>query len=136
MSAQVFVPRPTDATGPYWDATRDHKLVLQYCPRCEEFVHHPREACPGCLGREFRWVESTGRGTVHAFSVHHRPFEAMSADDLPYIVAFIDLEEGVRFLSNIIGVDPAAVAVGHRVNLTWRAVGEGYHLPVFEPADR
>ncbi len=132
----AFVPKISDATGPYWEATRDRRLLLQYCPACERYVHHPREACPGCLGRDLEWRESAGRGVVHAFSVHHRPFEARTREDCPYVVAFVDLEEGVRFLSNVVDADFETLTVGTPVTLTWRAIGEGYHLPVFTPSEQ
>jgi uncharacterized OB-fold protein len=131
MSQADFTPKPTDGTGPYWEATKERRLVLQWCPRCSRYVHHPREACPGCLGTELEWVESVGCGAVHAASVHHRPFEVMSMEDCPYVVAFIDLDEGVRFMSNIVGDDAVSVRTGDRVELVWRPVAEGYHLPVF-----
>lgn len=136
MSRADFVPRIGDATGPYWEATKERRLLLQYCPSCERHVHHPREACPGCLRRELEWRESAGSGAVHAFSVHHRPFEAMAKEDCPYVVAFIDLVEGVRFLSNLVVDDPGSVSVGMPVELSWTAIGEGYHLPVFTPAEK
>jgi uncharacterized OB-fold protein len=136
VSQSEFRPKPTDATGPYWAATRDRRLVLQWCPSCAAYVHHPREVCPRCLGRVLEWRESAGAGTVHAMSVHHRPFEAMSAEDCPYVVAFVDLDEGVRFLANLVDAPPDSHAVGDRVALTWVPVADGYHLPAFRPAGR
>lgn len=130
----AFVPKTSEATLPFWEATREQVLLLQYCPSCEHYVHHPREACPGCLGRELEWRPSSGRGVVHALSVHHRPFEAMTKEDCPYVVAFIDLEEGVRFLSNVVDAEHEELAVGDSVTLSWTSVGEGYHLPVFTPS--
>jgi uncharacterized OB-fold protein len=131
MSRRDFVPRISEVTRPYWEATRRQELVLQQCRRCGKLVHHPREACPHCLSRELDWVTSTGTGTVHARSIHYRPFEAMGADDCPYVVAFIDLDHGVRFLSNLVGEDRETIAPGSRVELGWEPIGEGYHLPVF-----
>jgi uncharacterized OB-fold protein len=136
VTRRDFVPTQTEATGPYWEATRRQSLLLQWCPRCETHVHHPREACPRCLNRDLTWRESDGLGTVHAVSVHYRPFEAMPAEACPYAVAFVDLDDGVRFLSNIVGCDPETVHAGQRVRLTWEPVGDGYHLPVFSPDQR
>jgi uncharacterized OB-fold protein len=134
VSQADFRPRPTDATGPYWAGTRERRLLLQWCADCGRFVHHPREACPGCLGTNLTWRESRGGGAVHALSVHHRPFEAMGPEDCPYVVAFVDLDEGVRFLANLVGAAPESFAVGDRVALTWTPVADGYHLPAFRPA--
>jgi uncharacterized protein len=134
VSQATFLPKPSEATQPYWEATRERRLLLQWCPACEAHVHHPREACPRCLGQDLTWVETGGGGVVHAVSVHHRPFEAMGPEDCPYVVAFVDLDDGVRFLANVVDADPDQVRVGDRVELTWVPVAEGYHLPAFRPA--
>lgn len=133
MSQADFHPSPSDATGPYWEATRERRLVLQWCAACRAHVHHPREACPQCLGTALEWVSSSGAGAVHAFSVHYRAFEAMGVEDCPYVVAFVDLDEGVRFLANLVECEADALSVGDRVELTWVAVADGYHLPAFRP---
>jgi uncharacterized OB-fold protein len=126
-----FTPTPSAATQPYWDGTKEQKLLLQRCEGCDRYIHHPREACPTCLGTELSWAQVPGTGTIHALSVHTVPFEAMSKEDCPYVVAFIDLDEGVRFLSNIVGPDRTEARAGDRVELSWQPVQSGYHLPVF-----
>jgi len=136
MSQADFTPTISEATRPYWEATKARRLVLQRCVACTRYVHHPREACPRCLGQDFDWVESMGRGSIHAMSVHHRPFGAMSLEDCPYIVAFIDLDEGVRFLANVVDTDDRSVTRGDAVVLTWKPVANGYNLPAFKPAPR
>ena len=137
MSQREFVPPFTDATAPYWDGTRNRQLMLQYCPACGRYVHHPREACPGCLSSALEWRASPGFGAVHAISVHYKPFEVMSAEECPYAVVFIDLDEGVRFLANVTADGPLeGIDVGDRVRLGWREVGGGYHVPVFHAGGR
>ncbi|MEV8434873.1 Zn-ribbon domain-containing OB-fold protein [Streptomyces chartreusis] len=132
MSQSDFLPPERPGTAPYWDATRSRRLLLQRCRACGQLIHHPREACPHCLAQDFVWEESTGRGSVHAVSVHHRPFEVMTTQDCPYVVAFVDLDDGVRFLSDIVGPDRETAAVGDRVRLVWKPVAGGCHLPLFE----
>jgi uncharacterized OB-fold protein len=136
VSQASFRPSPSAATRPYWDATRERRLLLQWCPTCRIHVHHPREACPRCLGQDLTWVESQGHGALHAVSVHHRPFGALSMEDCPYVVAFVDLDDGVRFLANVVEADLGRVEVGDRVELAWVPVADGYHLPAFRPAER
>jgi uncharacterized OB-fold protein len=128
-----FTPTPSETTQPYWDGTKERRLVLQRCEACDRFVHHPREACPSCLGSELSWTEVSGGGTIHALSVHTVPFEAMGKEDCPYVVAFIELDEGPRFLSNVVGPTRTEARAGDRVELTWQPVQSGYHLPVFRP---
>ncbi|MEU9706704.1 OB-fold domain-containing protein [Streptomyces sp. NPDC047981] len=132
MNQTDFLPPSRPATAPYWEATRSRSLVLQRCQVCASLVHHPREACPNCLGQEFSWEPSTGTGSIHAVSVHHVPYGVMTRADCPYVVAFIDLDDGIRFLSNIVGPRRLSAAVGDRVRLTWKPVADGYHLPLFE----
>jgi len=134
VSQRDFAPPGSEATAAYWSATRSRTLVLQRCRDCGRLVHHPREACPFCLSLDLAWHGSAGEGTIHAVSVHHRAFEAMDQEDCPYVVAFIDLDDGVRFLSNVVGPGRLGAAVGDRVRLSWIPVADGYHLPVFELA--
>ncbi len=131
MSQKNLCPSPSDVTEPYWRATRDRRLLLQWCPACERYIHHPRQACPGCLSTELEWRESSGSGLIHAISIHYRPFESMGQEDCPYAVAFVDLDEGVRFLANIVADNLGAVKVGDSVVLNWRPVADGFNLPEF-----
>jgi uncharacterized OB-fold protein len=126
-------PPVSDATQPYWDATRERRLVLQWCTSCDAPVWYPREICPGCLGDDLTWREASGAAEVYAFAVHHRPGNPTMEDRVPYVVALVELAEGVRMMTNIIGCDHAEVRVGMPVQLTWEALTDGRHLPQFEP---
>ena len=127
-------PPISDTTAPFWDATRGRRFLLQWCTACEAPVFYPRDNCPRCLGTALDWREASGRGTVYAVSVQHRPANPTMADRVPYTVALVDLEEGVRIMSNVIGSDPEAVAVGLPVALDWEPLSDGRHLPQFRPA--
>ncbi|MCZ7536619.1 MAG: OB-fold domain-containing protein [Acidimicrobiia bacterium] len=129
-----FEPEVTEHTQPFWDATRDRRLVIQWCPGCNAPVWYPRETCPGCLGSEYEWRESTGSGTVDAVTVMHRPGSPGMAEMVPYTVAMIELAEGVRMMSNVVGCEPYEVAPGMAVRLTWETLSDGRNLPLFEPA--
>jgi uncharacterized OB-fold protein len=134
--ATRFEPQPSELTKPYWDATRDRRLLLQWCASCDEPVHYPREVCPRCLGEGLSWREASGAGEVYAFGVHHQPASPLMADRVPYVVALIDLVEGARLMSNIVGCEPAEVRVGMSVKVTWEALSDGRHLPLFEPNEQ
>jgi len=89
-------------------------------------------ACARCGGRALDWRRSAGRGVVHAVSVVHRaPSPAFKAD-VPYAIALVDLDEGFRMMANIVGADPARVAIGDRVRLVFEQRGE-VALPQFTP---
>ena len=124
-------PRATDASRPYWDATREKKLLLQWCLDCDRPIHFPRVACPNCLGSRFDYREASGNATVHAVVVEHRPPSPFD-DDQPYAVALVDLAEGVRMVTNVVRSPPMDVRPGEAVRLTWEPLSDGRHLPLFE----
>jgi hypothetical protein len=133
------VTRPTQLesaeAGPYWEATRSRRLVLPWCTPCDRPFWYPRAACPVCLGTDIEWREATGQGTVYAVSVQHNAALPEFKDHVPYTVALVELDEGVRFMSNIVTSDPTDVAVGQRVRLSWEPIDDGRALAVFEPEE-
>jgi uncharacterized OB-fold protein len=128
-----FEPPMSTAGEPYWEATRDRRLVLPWCLGCGRAHWFPREACPHCLGGEIEWRDASGRGVVHAASVMPKPAMPMLADRVPYVVALVDLDEGVRLMTNIVEVAAEQVAVGMVVGADWEALSDGRHLLVFRP---
>lgn len=127
-------PADNPDTQAYWDATRDKKLMLQRCTSTGKFQFYPRAASIHDLGAPVEWVEASGKGTVYAVSVQYRPANPLMKDKVPYAVALVELEEGVRMMSNIVNCDAESVEVGQPVKLTWEALSDGRHLPLFEPA--
>lgn len=127
-----MLPPISDAAVPFWDATRDQRLVLQWCPACERAIHFPREACPSCLGTDLAFRPAAGTGTVYAISVMPKPGNPTMAGREPYAVALVDLPEGVRLLANVVGEGALDAAVGDAVRVAWEPLSDGRHLPVFE----
>ena len=109
----------------FWDGTREQQLLLPRCTDCGTVFWHPRTTCPACLSESLTWEPASGNGTVHAVTVNHRPER--------YAVALVDLDEGPRLMSNVVGVDADEVTVGMPVRLTWEALSDGRHLWLFEP---
>lgn len=126
-----FSPPISDAAEPYWEATRERRLVLQRCRACDRAIFFPREACPTCLGTDFEFRPSTGNGTVYASSTMPGPANPTMAGREPYVVALVDLDDGVRMLTNLVGDDVTSAAVGDRVRVAWEPLADGRHLPVF-----
>jgi uncharacterized OB-fold protein len=122
-------------SAPFWDATRERRLVIQWCTACSKPIFFPRAFCPHCdaPGSALEWRESNGRGNVYAVTVEHRP-ELMGATE-PYAVALVELEEGVRLVGNIVNCPLDTVAVKMPVQITWEALEDGRHLPLFEPQE-
>lgn len=128
-------PPVSELTRPFWEATRRREYLLQWCSSCETPIFYPREICPACLGTQMEWRPSRGSGEVHAVSVQHLPAAAFPAfNEGPYAVALIELAEGVRVMSNVVGCPPEEVTVGMQVTVTWEPLSDGRNLPLFEPA--
>ena len=128
-----FEPPVSRVSAPFWDATRERRLVLQHCRVCESAIWYPRVLCPGCGSDGLEWRDVAGDGEVYAVSVQHRAAHPGLAGRVPYAVALVDLDAGVRMLSNVIGCAADRVSVGTRVRPAWEALSDGRHLLMFEP---
>lgn len=129
----VPVPGPDDA--PYWRALAQGVLMIQRCADCGTVRHPPRPRCGHCASAAHRWESASGRGTVYSFTIVHHPANPELVDSVPYVVALIELDEGPRLVSNVVGVDPEHVAIGQRVGVRFDPVGDGMVLPRFTPTE-
>ena len=122
-------------TRAFWEATKEKKLIYQQCDDCGTVVFYPRAHCTGCVGGNLSWHTASGRGTVYTFSVVRKAEHPFFRTQVPYAVAWIDLDEGPRILSNIVGVDDPAtdIEVGARVMVEWEMHDE-LALPLFRLA--
>jgi uncharacterized OB-fold protein len=129
-------PRPPlrGEEAPYYAAAADGRLVLQRCPSCERIVFYPRTVCPHCHTGSPEWIDASGRGRVYSFSVLHRAGSPGFEADVPYVVALVDLEEGVRMLANVVNVPAEEVEIGMPVTATFERRAEDFVVPQFEPA--
>lgn len=129
----VPAPTPTGETERFWQGCRDRELLLQHCSVCERWVFYPRAICPHCWSDALEWRVASGTGTVRSFTTVHKPGHPGWKAAAPYTVAVIDLTEGPRMLTALVGVEPADVRIGAAVAVAFEAVGE-YTLPFFAPA--
>ncbi|MBI1735877.1 MAG: Zn-ribbon domain-containing OB-fold protein [Candidatus Rokubacteria bacterium] len=135
MSAELPTPVVTPETAPYWEGARAGKLLLQRCLACRALRFYPRRACPSCWSERVEWVEASGRGRVHSFTVIHRPPAPAFASRLPYVVALVDLEEGPRMMANVVGDGALEVAIDDPVTVTFEPRGD-IALPQFQRVAR
>ncbi|WP_199919292.1 Zn-ribbon domain-containing OB-fold protein [Streptomyces sp. NRRL S-1824] len=121
---------PDVETRPFWDGIAAGELRLQRCGDCGRAVFYPRALCPHCFGDRLEWFTSSGTGTVYSYTVARRAFSP-SAGEPPYTVALIDLDEGVRMMSRIVGGD--RVRIGDRVEMEITRLGgdDSPELPCF-----
>ncbi|HYU21264.1 MAG TPA: Zn-ribbon domain-containing OB-fold protein [Chloroflexota bacterium] len=129
------LPIPDPVTRPFWDSLTAHAIKLQRCGACGRFVYYPRAVCPSCLSDDLTWTPVSGRGVVHTFTIAHRHPNPVFGGEVPYVVALIELEEGARMLSSLIGVEPTpeAVNVGMPVEIVYDDVTDQITLPRFRP---
>ena len=127
------LPRfPEPDTQPFWDATKNHELRYQVCDECGGIVFHPRRHCTHCLSNKLSWKTSRGEGTIYTYSIVRQSYHPAFRERIPYVLAWIDLDEGFRMLSNVVD-DPENVKIGQRVRVEWRDY-DSVSLPVFGPA--
>jgi uncharacterized OB-fold protein len=130
-----FEPPVGEVSQPFWEATKDKKFLIQRCDACDKAIFYPREVCPTCLSSDsLSWTESSGAGTIYAASVQERPANPTMADKVPYVVALVELDDGIRLMSNVVNCPPYDASVGKPVRLTWEPMSDGRHLPQFELA--
>lgn len=127
-----IVPEPDALTAPYWRGAARGQLLLQHCSDCGLRWHPPGWLCPRCQSRRFTWAPASGAATVHSYTVVHHAVHGAVAQQVPYVIALFELEEGPRVVANFLG--PAdVIRIGQAVRLTFRAVAPGVCLPQFEP---
>ena len=129
--ATRMAPAITPDTEFFWNGLQDNKLLIQRCGGCGELRHPPRPMCPNCRSLESEAIASSGRGTVYSYVMPHQP--RFPFFDYPYVVALIDLEEGVRIVSNLTDIDPAEVTVGMPVQVYFQSFDNDLVLHQFRP---
>jgi uncharacterized protein len=127
------LPRIDEESKGYWEACQRHELVVQRCLDCGRMRHYARALCPACLSERVEWVRCSGRGTVYTFTVTHQNQAPGFRDALPYVLAYVELEEGVRLLTNIVECAPEAVAIGMPVSVVFEDATPEVTLPKFKP---
>ena len=113
-----------------------HELWLRHCRACDNTYFYPRDICPECFSRDTDWVQSSGQGTLYAFTIVHRGPVPAFRDRVPYIAALVELEGGARMPTNLVDVDPdpANVKIGMAVQVTFDDLNDDISLPKFRPA--
>ena len=120
-----------ELTAGFWDAARRHELVVQRCDACATLRHYPQYLCPQCRSDAWSWAPVDGTGSVYSFTVTHRAFGAAWTERVPYAVATIELDNGIRMLSDLPADDVDDVTIGKRVEVWFDDVADDITLPRF-----
>ncbi len=137
-------PKPAASweTRAYWEGCGRHELVLQRCDDCGSVQHRPRAICASCLSSAVSHFVASGRGRVYTYTITRQNGVPPFRDALPYVLAYVDLEEGPRLMTNIVGCDPEEVSIGQEVVVDFQDVdasdlgeaGGSFAVPRFRPA--
>ena len=126
------LPQPTQWSKPFWEGCRKHEFLVQKCQDCHKYIFYPKMFCPDCLSSNLEWVKSSGKGKVYSYMVVYSYQPTEFEENLPYVVAIIELEEGIRLMSNVIGCSPETVKCDMKVGVVFDDVTEEVTLPKFK----
>lgn len=123
------VPEPSIDSKPYWDGLKERRLLLQQCGNCGLVRHYPRPMCDACHSLEVRWIESSRQGRLYAWTEVHHPFVPGFRDEIPYVMATVELEEGVRLQCQMLDAEADRLRLDLPVEIVFREVQHDLVLP-------
>ena len=127
------LPQPDNVSAPFWRAAADGKVLIQECPKCAHRQFYPRAMCTACAATP-EWREASGKGTVHTFTVIRQNWANPFRDELPYVVAMIELDEGVKMMTNLTDCDVDDVHIGMAVQAYAEKVEDGLGVLFWRPS--
>lgn len=114
----------------FWEGVQNHELKIQHCDDCQQFIFYPRFLCPHCFSENLTWRMTSGKGIIHSYTVVHKAMPPF-AEEAPYVVGIIELQEGVRMMSRIEG-ERSEIAIDKPVSVFYKQVDEDTILPYFQ----
>jgi uncharacterized OB-fold protein len=136
----MSAPRPaipeTELSAGFWEGVRAGRLVIQRCTACRTLRHYPQPMCPVCRALGFDWAPVSGRGTIYSFTVAHRAFHPAWQAHVPYAIATIELDEGVRMVCDLLGTPLEEVVIGARVEVFFEVLPGQGTMPRFRLVGR
>lgn len=128
------LPTIEDDSRPFWDAAREGRLLVTRCRGCGDVHHYPRPFCPSCWGENIEHIEASGRATLYTYSTVYRNELPPFAERVPYVAAVVELEEGPRLMTNIVGCEPDDLRIGMALEVTFSELSSEVSAPVFRAA--
>jgi len=133
QKGRPVVPCPTPASQPFWEGCKRHELLIQTCQECGHKQWFPRMLCGKCMSENLGWAKASGKAKVYSYTIIHRPPVPDIKFLVPYVLALVELDEGIRLLSNIVGCNHQDVRIGLPVQVDFEYVSPEISLPVFRP---
>ena len=128
------IPQLDEESRPWWEALKRHELYLQKCRDCGALRYYPRALCPECLSARTEWMRSRGIGKVYTFTITYQNAAPGFREALPYVLAYVELDEGLKLLTNIVDCRPEEVRIGMPVAMVFDDVTPEVTLAKFRPA--
>jgi len=125
--------RVNPETKPFWDATAEGRIDLPICDDCGYVIWYPRGVCPECQSTALTWTAMSGRGTVYSYTIIRGGVGSRWREHIPFVVAYVELDEGPRLLTNVVEIEPDAVEVGLAVEAVFDTAGDGSAVVRFAP---
>ena len=129
------VPETQPWSEKFWEGTKQGKLLIQFCKDCKSYIFYPRKFCPECWSGNLDWKQASGKAKIYTFSTAYSRGEPKFLDELPYTIAYVDLEEGVRMMTRIVDCKPEDLSFDMDVEVLFYE-RNGYFLPYFRPAGK
>lgn len=136
MELERPLPHPiTPEAKPYWDGLREQKLMLPRCRACRRAFFYPRVLCPHCHASDIEWFQASGRGRLYAFEIAYQTINKAFKVKPPYVLAMVELEEGPRMMSNLVGIepDPERISCDMPVEVVFEKLTDEITLPLWKP---
>ena len=129
------VPVATPESDFFWDKTRKHELWIQKCVDCDTAFFYPRMICPDCLEDKIEWFKTSGKGFLYTYMINHRPPPGFE-DEAPYAIAIVQLDEGPRMMTNIVGIEntPENLVLDMPLEVVFEDIVDDMSLPKWRPA--
>jgi uncharacterized OB-fold protein len=127
------LPVVNELNRAHWEGARKREFLIQRCQACGHLQFPPLPECSRCLREDLAWVRSSGKGNVYSYIVYHQAWHPGFGEEMPYAVAIIELEEGVRLINTVVGIAPEAITVDLPVEVTYEDVAEEVTIPKFRP---
>ena len=133
-SYQKPLPKPSSFTAEFWSAAKGHELKIQRCKDCKKHVFYPRPFCSHCISANLEWIKASGKGKVYTYTIVRRAAFPGFDEDVPYVYGIVELEEGPKMTTNIVGVKPEKVHIGMEVEAVFDDVTPEISLVKFKPS--
>ena len=127
------IPCPDERSQPFFDAAKSRRLLIKRCESCSRYLAPDLENCDDCLSASLEWTEASGLGAVYSFVIMHQLTHPGFTDEVPYNIAYVELDEGPRLKTNIVGTPNESIEVGMRVRVTFEDLNHEVTVPKFQP---